>query len=69
VQDHGDVAGNDVEALLQAQPQILEVVENPVRAGEVAVVMTRGEAQGVGLDPGDGVRLLALSGGAFCGRR
>jgi hypothetical protein len=59
VQDHRDVARHGVEAVLQPQPQVLQRVEHAVRAGEVAVVVTGREAQGVGLDPGDGARLLA----------
>ena len=48
----GDVAGDLVEAVLEPQPQILERVEDAVRAGEIGVVVARGEAQRVGLDPG-----------------
>ena len=37
--------GRLVEALLQAQPQLLEAVEDALRAGGVAVVVPRGEAE------------------------
>jgi len=53
VEDDGDVPGDGVEAILEAQPQILERVENAVRARDIGVVVARGEAQRVGLDPGN----------------
>ena len=59
VEDDREVAGDLVEAVLEPQAQVLEPVEYAVRAGEIGVVVARGEAQRVGLDPGDGFRLLA----------
>ena len=62
MENHGDVAGDGVEAVLEPQAQVLERVEDAVRAGEVSVVVARGEAQRIGLDPGNRSRLLAGSG-------
>jgi len=58
VEDDGDAARDLVEAVLEAQPQVLERVQDAVRAGEIGVVVTRGEAERVRLDPGDEARLL-----------
>jgi hypothetical protein len=51
--DHDrDVPRHLLEALLELQPQVLEPVEHPVGVADVRVVMPRGEAEGLGLDPG-----------------
>ena len=52
MEDDRDVAGDLVEPVLEPQAQVLERVEHAVRAGEIGVVVARGEAQRVGLDPG-----------------
>jgi hypothetical protein len=52
VEDDGDIPGRMIEAILEAQPQVLERVEHPVGAGEVGVVVARREAQRIGFDPG-----------------
>ena len=69
VDDHGDVARHGVEAVLEAQPQVLERVEHAVRAGEVGVVVARGEAERLGLDPGHRrLRLLGCTASTRLGR-
>src|SRR2546423_43090 len=57
VDDHGDVAGHDVEALLEPQPQVLEAVEDALGARIVDVFVPGGEAQRLGLNPGHRARL------------
>ena len=52
VDDHGHAAGGVVEALLESQPQVLEPVESTLGASLVGGLVTCGEAQRLGLDPG-----------------
>src|SRR5262249_46430615 len=65
VQDDRHVPRHLGEAVLEAEPQVLKLIENPIGAGEVGVVVARGEAQRIGLDPGDGARLPLCPGGTL----
>jgi hypothetical protein len=57
VDDHRDLARGDVEAVLQAQSQVLKLVEGALRAVGVVRLVARGEAERMSLDPGDGSSL------------
>src|SRR5215211_6094014 len=66
VDDQGHLAGRLVEALLEPQPQVLEVVERALGALGVVGLMTSREAQRVGLDPGHRPSLRGVP--AYTGR-
>jgi hypothetical protein len=51
--DHRDLARGVVEAVLEAQAQVLELVEGALRAVGVVRLVTSGERQRVSLNPGD----------------
>ena len=59
VDDDGDVAGHQLETVLEPQPQFLHPVQRPLGEGGVATVMARGEAQRLSLNPRHWARLLA----------
>ena len=64
VDDHRDLAGRLVEAVLEAQPQVLERVERALRARGVVALVAGGEAERLGLDPGHrGASLVDRAGG------
>jgi hypothetical protein len=49
---HRDLARHLLEAVLESQPQVLELVERALRAGSVVGLVAREEGERVGLDPG-----------------